>query len=401
MAEFKHKSLKADGAVESGVVEALDERDAYRKLRDKGLDPFELALRPAGGQTGLRLFQRGPSGKDKARYVRQLATLLSAGLPLLEAIDSMARGGHPQLQARSRAVRQSLRAGERLSSALDKHMPDLPDYVARLAELGESTGTLSQALGDAAGRLERQQAMRGEIRSALTYPAFLAVTGVVITLFMFYFVVPRFEVLIGDNRDTLPLISVIILSVSAIVREHGPWLVAVAAALGAGLVSALRSETGRRRLFLALDRTPLIGPFLRRAELGDWARTMGIALKNGASLMAAFDLAARAVRGPAFADGLREARRAVRAGTPLDEALDEHVQMDPTFTDLLRTGRQAAALDDMLLFISDILDEEARERAKRLTSLAEPLAIVLISLVVGALVLGIVLAMTSIYQFDF
>ncbi|MBB4212092.1 general secretion pathway protein F [Rhodothalassium salexigens DSM 2132] len=401
MAEFRHKSLKADGGVMAGRIEAASDRDAFARLQEKGLDPFEIKPVAGAGRGGLAArLRRGPSAKERARWVRQLATLLAAGLPLMEAMDSMGRGGHPQLRDQSRALRQSLRAGERLSTALAQHMPDLPDYVARLAELGEGTGALAGALGDAATRMEQQNALRGEIRSALTYPAFLAGTGVLITLFMFTVVVPRFEKLIGDNTDNLPFLSRLVLSSSALFRDH-VWVVglALAAALVGG-VGAVRSPRVRRQTRELLDKTPLIGPFLARADLANWARTMGVAMTNGADLLTAFDLASRAVSSPAFAQGLREARRAVRAGQPLDEALAEGVALDATFTDLVRTGRQAAAMDRMLLFISDILDDEARERAKRLTTLAEPVAILLIALVVGTLVLGIVLAMTSLYDFN-
>ena len=138
-----------------------------------------------------------------------------------------------------------------------------------------------------------------------------------------------------------------------------------------------------------------------RADLADWSRTMGVAIKNGADLLSAYDLAARTVTSPSFTQGLKEARRAIRAGEPLDEAIDTNVQIPRTYVDLLRTGRRAAALSDMLLFMANILDDDTKEYAKKITALAEPVAIILISIVVGSLVLGIVLAMTSLYQFDF
>ena len=400
MAEFRHKSLKADGGVLTGRIDARDDKDAFRQLQDKGLDPFDLKPAPRPGAGVLGRFRPGAGAKDRARYVRQLATLLSAGLPLMEAMDSMARGGHPQLRAQSQTVRRALRAGERLSTSLERDMPGMPDYVARLAELGESTGALAEALADAATRMEQQNALRGEIRSALTYPTFLAVAGLVITIFMFTVVVPRFETLIGDDRDGLPFLSVLVLSSSALFREHMALVGGIAVAVTVGGVYAARSHKVRRRVREMLDKVPVLGPFLARADLADWSRTMGVAMKNGADLLTAFDLATRAVRSPVFFEGLKEARRAVRAGRPLDEALADNIDLETTFADLVRTGRQAAAMDRMLLFISDILDDEARERAKRLTTLAEPLAILVIAAVVGTLVLGIVLAMTSLYDFN-
>ncbi|GEQ99782.1 secretion system protein [Iodidimonas gelatinilytica] len=400
MADYKHKSMKSDGVVLTGRIEAANERDAYRKLVEKGLEPF--FIKPAT-TTGLPFLGRLTSrlnAKARARYVRQMATLLAAGLPLLDCMESLSRNGHPELRARSLKIRQGLRAGERLSQAIAANMPDFPPYLSQLAELGEQTGGLADALSDAAQRMEQEEALRREIRSALTYPAFLAATGVAITIFMFLVVVPQFEAMIGDDYSKLPLISKMVLSASAVFRTHTLAIGIGAIVLLSGVLGFTRSRDARARFKALLDRTPVVGPFLRRAQLANWARTMGIAMRNGAPLLAAFDLAARSVTSPAFSQGLKEARRAVRAGEPLDEALSNGVALDPTFTDLLRTGRQAAALDRMLVFMSDILDDDARERAKRITALAEPVAILLISLVVGTLVVGIVLAMTSLYQFE-
>lgn len=401
MPDYRYRSLKSDGTVLRGRIEAADARDAWQRLAGKGLSPFELTPVETIALPGLgRVMKRRAGNKARARYVRQLATLLDAGMPLLDAMESMARSGYPDLRTASGEIRKALRAGERLSAAFEAHLPAFPHYVARLTELGEATGELPRTLADAATRMEQQVALKSEIRSALTYPAFLAVAGVAITVFMFLVVVPRFETLIGDNRDNLPLISVLVLSASAVFREHVLLFGIAAAGLVAGAVSIARAPGARERVRGLLDRLPLVGLFLRRAELADWTRTMGVALKNGADLITAFDLSARAVRSPVFRQGLIEARRALRAGEPLDEAVGNAIALDRTFTDLLRTGRQAAALDRMLLFIADILDDESRERAKRLTTLAEPIAIVLIALVVGTLVVAILLAMTSLYEFN-
>ncbi|GAK33543.1 type 4 fimbrial assembly protein PilC [alpha proteobacterium Q-1] len=400
MADYKHKSIKVDGVVLSGRIEAGSKREAWQKLKDKGLEPFRIEAVGRSSLPFAGLFRKKLKNKARARYIRQMATLLSAGLPLLECMDSLSRNGHPVLRARSLAMRRGLRAGERLSQTFATHMADFPPYVAQLAELGEQTGAIADALSDAANRMEQEEALRRDIRGALTYPAFLAATGLVITIFMFVVVVPQFEAMIGDDRDKLPLISKMVLGGSALFRDNTLVLGLSAFALIAAALHIGRSRPARARFFALLDRLPVLGPFLRRAQLANWARTMGVAMRNGAPLLTAFDLAARAVTSPSFSQGLIEARRGVRAGEPLDEALANGVALDPTFTDLLRTGRQAAALDQMLLFMSNILDDDARERAKKITALAEPVAILLISMIVGTLVIGIVLAMTSLYQFE-
>jgi len=397
---FTYKAIDKAGAKVSGNLTAADRRTAFDLLSSRGLAPFELNEKAAAGRSLIR--RRSINRKDLLRYTRQLATLLTANLGILETLATLSQSdAHSLLSERTKRLKQDLRAGQRFSEALKTHLPELPGYVARLAELGEATGALAKALSDAADRMEYEETMRAEIRSALTYPTFLATVGGLIVLLLFYFVVPRFATLLGDNISSAPAIS------QAVINS-GVWLKdnIVLTLLGFGAVFglttlALRSTAARAAFRDQMERLPVVGPFLRQAEVGAWTRTVGVALANKAQLVDALRLGEAGANSPGFRRSLETVRRDVRAGRPLEEALADACEtIDPVVIDLIRTGRSAGVLSDMLLFAADMFEKEAKDRGKRMTALTEPMAILLISLIVGTIILSIVMAMTSLYQFD-
>ncbi len=401
MPRFQFKALRKDGSTVGGEIEAVDQDAAYVAVEKRQLSPFFLKQRTESALLDA-LRARKITRKDQSIFIRQLATLLRAGVGLLEAMKSLTKSNaNPAMAKIANAIRADLRAGQRLSGALENHMKDLPRYVPRLAELGEATGTLAKALSDAAERMEFDDNMRTEIRGALSYPMFLAGVGGLIVILMFVFVVPRFDALIGDNRDDLPAISSLVISTGVWMKANILMFLAIVGALTVGIGFIARNEKARTNFRIFVEKLPLIGGFLIQAEIGGWARTMGIALDNGADILTALRLGGAGLQSRELKDGLDGATSEIRAGRNIDEVLEEHLPaMDALSIDLIRTGRNSGALADMLLFIADTQEKNTKERAKQLTALAEPAAILLIALIVGTIVLSIVLAMTSLYEFD-
>jgi len=399
MTKFKYKALDGNGHTVKGVLEAATQEAAVVVLSKRRLDVFSITGIPE--QSSFLTLQKRAKPKDLARYIRQLATLLSAGVSLLDALASLSRSNaNPALSAASVKIRKELRSGERLSSALENHIPSLPRYVPRLAELGESTGQSAKALSDAADRMEFEESMRSEIKTALSYPMFLTVVGGAIVFLLFLFVVPRFDVMLGDNRDDLPAISKLVIGLGAGLKQN---LISVLVILFTGTVAALyvsQQQVLRERLRLVLESLPIIGPILIQADLGGWSRTMGIALDNGADLLSSLKLGEFSVQSSRLRSRLQDARREIRAGRNIDDVLQESIlDFDPLTIDLIRTGRTSGNLADMLLFVGKTQENETRELIKRMAGLAEPIAILLIAMIVGTIVISIVLAMTSLYDF--
>lgn len=401
MPKFQYKALRRNGSTVSGEIEAIDQDAAYISIEKRQLAPFSLVERSDSAVMDF-LRARKVTRKDQSVFIRQLATLLRAGVGLLEAMKSLAKSNaNPVLAKTASAIRADLRAGQRLSTTLETHMGDLPRYVPRLAELGEATGALAKALADASERMEFEDTMRSEIRGALSYPMFLASVGGLIVILMFLFVVPRFDALIGDNRDSLPVISKIVISTGVWMKAHILMFLGGAGITVFGSVFLYRNNVVKEWFRNMAEKLPVVGSFLIQSEIGGWARTMGIALDNGADILTALRLGSSGLHSRELKHGMDGARSEIRAGRNIDEVLEEHLPaMDPLSIDLIRTGRNSGALADMLLFIADTKEKETRERAKGLTAIAEPTAILFIAMIVGTIVLSIVLAMTSLYDFD-
>ena len=398
MASFSYKGLKRDGAPVEGRISAADDAEAISQLRTQGILAYEV--RSADGE-GQRFDRRRARPKDRHRFIRQLATLLKAGSPLLAAFDSLLEE-EPcrELSEQMRLIRSDLRGGGRLSGALSRHMPVLPDYAPRLVELGEATGSLDVRLNEVASQMERDLASVEEVRNALAYPAFLAVAGVGAVIFIFMFVVPRFSALLDNAQADIPAISRVVLGIGQFFNANAPLVIGGAVLLVVLLVQAWRAPATRRALTVLAFRMPVLGRFLESSDTARWARVTGTALSAGAGLIDALALAERGVLSPRRREGLEQVRRAVRSGEALETALRAHTTTDAMTLNLVRTGRLSGALDEMLIFVAEAGEQEARNLAKRLTSLAEPLAIAFIASIIGLIVISLVLAMSSLYSFQ-
>jgi len=400
MAQFLYKALDKNGQSTAGALAAASEKDAISILSRRGLAPYHLAI--SARQTHSRLVnEKKIRRKDLARFLRQFATLLKAGVTLPEALATLARSSaHSGLTKKTGLMQRDLRAGKRLSTCLSAHLPELPLYAVRLAELGEATGALAPALSDAADRMEYELELDSEVRSALTYPIFLGVVGSLVIVLLFVFVVPRFDALLGENRESIPWISRAVIGFGVSLQTNWPFLAAGLCAAIMAAAAGMQNKNFREWLYRQFERMPLVGNFLIGAEIGIWCRTVGIALQNKAQLIMALELGESGCRSRRLRSNLEIVRREVRSGQPLDVALAQaEPRIDPLVIDLIRTGRDAGALSEMLLFAAATFEKASKERAKQITTLVEPIAILLISLVVATIVLSIVMAMTSLYDF--
>lgn len=393
---FRYKGFRADGSEVEGRISASDEADALNQLGAQRITPFELK----SGEAARRFERVKARPVDRARFLRQLAMLARAGTPLLACFDSLIED-EPcrEISEQARLMRADLRAGERLSGALSERMTGLPDYVPRLIELGEATGSLPARLTEISAQLEADRAAAEEIRNALAYPSFLAIAGAGAVLFIFTAVVPRFSALLADSRGEIPALSRFVLTIGEFAGANVLTILISLAGLVLIATRLLAVPAAQRQLLMLAFSIPLLGRFLSAADTARWARISGTALAAGAGLIDALILAERAVRSPRRQAGLAEVRRAVRSGAALEQALREHTDMDAMTINLVRTGRLSGDLAALLLFVAETGEGETRNLAKRLTALAEPLAIAFIAGVIGVVVIALVLAMSSLYDF--
>jgi general secretion pathway protein F len=395
---FDYQALDPAGKQVSGQLTARSPREAHRALESRSLVPF--ALSPSKAAAARRkLFQRLPSERDNALLMEQLALLLTAGIPLLDAVASLrAQSLHPSFTESLAVVERRLRGGEAFAPTLATAFPRLPGYLGQLAAAGEATGRLGRALQDGVVQMNYDLTVQQEIRNALTYPLILVITGMGAVMFIFTVVVPRFSSMLAGKTDQLPLISKIVLELGlAFNAAKGPILI-LAAAMAAGMVFLSRDPRVRRKIRDWLDRVPLVGTWLLESELSRWGSMLSTMMANGIDLVRGLQFARESVSLVRLNQKLEQVSKLVRAGQSLSAAIASQDIFTPTAVSLIQVGETSGELSNLLKSMADLYANSGRQRMKRFLIMLEPIAILLIGGVIGGIVAAIMLAITSVNQ---
>lgn len=393
--EFRYTAIDPQGQTLSGQISAAGERDALRLLRERELTPVDIGPAAAGARGRAR--PRRASEQEKSIVVRELATLLGAGVSLGEAVESIGLSHTDSLVGEAfLQVHGKLRGGERFSEGLRSGPVAWPDYLYQLVMAGEQTGKLAQALASAADQMDYEQRVRAEMRNALIYPSILVFSGIAAVLVIFVVVVPKFAGILRNTRAQVPDISIWVLQAGLFVREHLGWILIAGAALAALAARALASPERRSALVQRLARAPLLGPWLVETEIGRWAAMLGTLLENRVPILAAMELTQEGMRLASVRRKLQQAARDVRGGRSLADSLAGVNLLTVTGLNMVRVGERSGELSGMLRALATLHETAGRERLKRFLILLEPIAIVLIGGVIGFIMVSIMLAITSI-----
>lgn len=395
---YRYRGITEAAEPVTGVIEAQADTDALQKLQDRRIDVTELkAIKPKS----VSLSRKKPGSTDYYNLLEQLAVLVNSGIPVLEAIESLRKTSRNfTLTEQLDRIGKELRQGVRLSQAMMDSMPNLPPMVPALVALGEQTGNLDDVLSSIGKQLGKQEKMKSELRNAFTYPIFLSVVGVGAVLFLFLFVVPRFSAMIGDDLSALPFIAQAVFHISAFLTERWPVALMILFLVVFGIAAIWSSKQARSSVIGMIHYVPVIGPILRQSELANWTRTVGLAFSARANLITAVTLAENTVTSDTNRAAFGDVARDLRAGMALDDALEKVPGIEPVVVNLVSTGVRAGRLGEMLMVATRILDERVEAGSNRLSRLAEPIAILIISALVGMVVIGLVMAMTSLYEFS-
>ena len=396
MTSFRYEAINPDGTLLKGEVEARDVKGASRELKRRGLTP--VVLDPAKART-LKGRARALGIRERLLAVSELAMLVEAGVPLGEALPTLAERGDdgPLARAFTEMDRQ-LKRGRSVLEALRSGFPELPPYVFQLVEAGAETGALGSALKDATAQMEAEDRLNQELRNALTYPIVLVCAGIGAVLFIFTAVVPRFAAMFAGKMGELPALSRWVLGIGVFVNDNLLLTLLVLAGVVGMVVLSLRRPETRRQLFEFALRVPVIGPWLAEQEIARWAGMMAKLLANKVALMRALELARGALRSTLLAQQMSQVERVVRGGAALSRAIADHTRFDATSLNLIRVGERAGQLAEMLSSLAALHERTSRDRLKRVLSLIEPAAILLIGGVIGVFVTAIILAITSVNQ---
>lgn len=399
---FQYEAIDGGGRVLTGRLDANHERDAQRTLEGQGLTVISIAaatVKAQSARSGLFNLKSGPSVQDRILALKQLALLLKAGVPLVQGIGTLKnQAGHPILAEAFAGMEKRLRGGDTFTNALALAMPTLPPYVNQLAASGEAIGHLGQALDDAASQMAYDRQMRQDIRNALTYPAILITAGTTAVIFIFIVVVPRFSAMVANAKEPLPWISAVVIKTGMFLSTNKLLLLAVVSGLVWFAYSIFKSPTRQAQMREFLAGLPLIGVWLKEAEVARWASMLGTMLSNGVDLIKGLQLARDGVTLSSLRDKLDQAAKLVRAGQSLSAAIGSQQAFSDTALSLIQVGEESGELPTMLKSLAALYEDTARQRMKQFLLFLEPAAILLIGIVVGGIVAAIMLAITSVNQ---
>ncbi len=393
--EYQYHAVNSQGQPVTGQISATGEREAGRLLRQMDMTPIEIKAQNPPATTTGRIKRAGHL--EKALVIRELATLLHAGISLAEAVESIGlTHTDSAVGATFTHVHGKLRSGESFSQGLKSAPLDWPDYLFQLVTAGEQTGKLAQALESAASQMEYEHRIRSEMRNALIYPSILVLSGISATLLIFIVVVPKFAGLLKNTRAQIPDISVWVLTLGLFVKENLLWVGLVALAMFMAALVALANSTFRSTMLQSLARAPILGAWLVETEIGRWASMLGTLLENRVPILKAMELAQDGMRLNAVRHKLQHALREVRGGKKIAEALAGGQLLNITGINLIRVGERSGELAKMLCTLAGLYETSGQQRLKRLLILLEPIAILTIGSVIGTIMIAIMLAITSL-----
>jgi len=399
---FEYRVRDRGGRLLEGSLEADNDGLVANRLREMGYFPISIEAKAPGG-LHRELHIPGLGGRVKSRdvavFARQFATMLNAGLTMLRALSILAeQTSNRALAAAVDAVRSDVETGTSLSQALGRHPRVFGRLFVSMVKAGEAGGVLDGVLVQLATTLERQAALRSKIRSAMAYP--VAVFGLVscIVTAMLIFVVPMFKGMYKQVGGQLPVPTQLLLTTSKVFATFFPVIVALGVGLMVGLRRALRTPSGRMAWDRVLLRVPILGGLVHKTAITRFARTLSVLVAAGVPILESLEITADTVGNAVVARAVRDVEEAVKGGETMARPLSAHKVFPPMVTQMMAVGEETGALDSMLEKIADFYDQEVENLVGALTSLLEPIMIVVMGGVVGSMVVCLYLPMFNIIK---
>lgn len=396
MPAYRYEALDAAGKSQGGLVEADNAKAARSQLRARALVPLTLtpvgvaANDAAGG--GARFTRRVFTGTALTVWTRQLAGLVASGLPLERALTALADEAENERQRELVAhLKSEVNAGSPFARALASAPREFDEIYRAVVAAGEQSGALGRVLERLADDLEQRQALRTKMLGAMLYPAIVSVVAVIIVTVLVTYVVPQIANVFTRSKAALPLLTTMMLGISAFVRTWG-WLALLAlVAAGAGLVAARRTDGFRQRSDALVLRLPLIGRLARGYNAARFGGTLAMLAGAGVPILKALQTAAETLGNRAMRADALDALVQVREGAPLASALAAKPRFPGLLAMFARLGEQTGQLPTMLSRAADQLASESQRRAMAIATVLEPLLIVVMGVVVVLIMLSVML----------
>tara|TARA_R110002096_G_scaffold116164_2_gene251734 strand:+ start:35078 stop:36298 length:1221 start_codon:yes stop_codon:yes gene_type:complete len=386
---FVWEGTDRNGKKIKGKSLANDEKQVRADLRRQGVVPTRIKKQSKGLFSGGGKITTG----DISIFSRQLATMLAAGIPLVQAFEIVGNGHeNAAMQKLILSIKADVEGGSSLAEALAKQPLYFDDLFVNLVESGEQAGALETLLDKIATYKEKTEAIKKKIKKALTYPAAVLVVAFVVTTILLIFVIPSFEDLFKGFGADLPTFTRMVIDLSAFVRQKGFIIVLV---MGAGVASFLyfqkRSRPFRHFLDRMMLKSPIIGPILQKAAIARYSRTLSTMFAAGVPLVEALESVAGATGNIVYETGVMEMRDEVATGQRLQVAMENTDLFPNMVIQMIAVGEESGSLDEMSGKVADFYEADVDDAVDNLSSLLEPLIMAILGILVGGLVVAMYL----------
>jgi len=395
VAVYQWKGRTLTGEIQSGELEVGSQDEVMAHLRKKRV--IAMFVREKSKPVSLSLRLRGSSGvkiKDLAVFTRQFATMINAGLPLVQCLDILGQ------QTDNKAfgtvitnVMNDVESGSTLAEALRKHPKVFDKLFCNMVQAGEAGGVLDDILLRLASYIEKAEALRRKVKSAMTYPMVVFTVAVGATFFMLIFVIPTFAKIFTEFGGNLPLPTKIVLSLSNLLIKGWYLLVGVIVLLVVLYRQYVKTEKGRRSVDAFKLKIPVLGDVLRKGAIARFTRTLGTLISSGVPILDGLDITAQTSGNKVIEEAIQSTRNSIREGETISAPLRHAKVFPPMVVQMIGIGEETGALDEMLNKIAAFYDDEVNTAVDTLTSVIEPLMIVLMGLIVGGMVVAMYMPM--------
>lgn len=399
MTTFQFRAVTADGKTRTGAHTAANEKAVAAELRRQGLTPLYIGLdKQSGFELKLPSFGGGKR-RSVLFFTQELTTLLNSSVPVDRSLSIVSElTENPDFRAVVLDILRLLKGGKPLADCLATQPDYFSDLYINMVRAGEASGSLNVVFQRLSDFERNRDDLRGYIISSMMYPLLLGLTGLGAILVLMYFVVPRFATIFSDGRMRIPLPTLIMLRTSEILQAWG-WLMGIVIFVGtSAFLYYIKTPDGRWWWDDFRLRIPLIGDALRKAETARFARAMATLVANTVPLVQSLQIAGGTLANMRISKSLESVAQGVKRGEGIAVPLRRTGQFPSLASHLLSVGEETGKLDEMFTRMADIYDADTRAAVKRFTSLFEPILILLMGVVVGALILSMLLAITSINE---
>ncbi len=388
---YKWEGKTTKGTVKKGEMEAPSETAIRIHLRQQGIIPTKIGAK--GKEIKISLpFKQKVKQRSIAIFTRQLATMIDAGLPLVQSLDILSSQQENRVFKNIiRDIREDVESGSTFAGALKKHPGTFNDLYTNLVVAGEEGGILDNILTRLANYIEKAEALKKKVKSALVYPGVIVSVAIAVVIILMIFVIPVFETMFKSAGQNLPLPTLIVLTISKFVKKFVILIIPALILLFYLFRRFYRTNTGKTIIDRLLLKLPVFGMLFKKVSVARFARTLGTLVSSGVPILDGLNIVSKTAGNRTIETAILNARASIREGETIAEPLNRSGIFPPMVIQMISVGESTGALDSMLSKIADFYEDEVDVAVSNLTSLLEPFLMIFLGVVIGGVVISMYL----------